>query len=61
MVTEPTQKRLPRITTALVISAVVLPVSAIAFAVAYQQDDPFLAVVWMTAILPAAWVVVASF
>jgi hypothetical protein len=41
--------------TALLISAVGLPASVIAFAVLYANNDSVWAVVWLSAVLPAIW------
>ena len=42
--------------TALLISALALPVSVIAFAVLYGNSDSFWSVLWLGAVLPAIWV-----
>jgi hypothetical protein len=44
------------VSTALVISAVALPVSVIAFAILYGNSDSFWSVLWLGAVLPAIWV-----
>src|SRR5258708_21485629 len=41
---------------ALLISALALPVSVIAFAVLYGNSDSFWSVLWLGAVLPAIWV-----
>jgi hypothetical protein len=43
------------VSTALLISAVALPVSVIAFAVLYVNSDSFWSVVWLFTVLPAIW------
>ena len=45
--------------TALLTSAVALPVSVIAFAVLYGNRDSFWSVLWLGAVLPAIWVAAA--
>jgi hypothetical protein len=46
------------VSTHLLLSTVALPVSIIAFAVAYTRDDPFWSLVWMAVVLPLVWVAV---
>lgn len=48
------------ISTALLLSTVAFPVSAIAFAVLYADNDSFWPNVWLGALLPAIWVAVAA-
>lgn len=43
------------VSTALLISTVALPVSAIAFGVLYASSDSFWSVVWLFTVLPAIW------
>jgi hypothetical protein len=45
-----------RISTALLLSIIALPVSVIAFAVLYHNNDSFWAVIWLLIILPALWI-----
>ena len=53
------RKSLSGMSTALLISAVALPVSVIAFAVLYRNSDSFWSVLWLGAVLPAIWVAAA--
>ena len=45
-----------RLSTALLLSITALPVSVIAFAVLYYNNDSFWAVIWLLIILPALWI-----
>jgi hypothetical protein len=49
------QPRFSTTSTALLISAVTLPVSVIAFAVLYANNDSFLSRLWLAIILPTIW------
>lgn len=46
--------------TALLLSTVALPVSVIAFAVLYANNDSFWPVLWLGALLPTIWVAAAA-
>lgn len=43
------------VSTTILISAVALPVSVVAFTVLYARNDSFWCVVWLFAVLPAIW------
>jgi hypothetical protein len=47
--------RFAKISMALLLSVIALPVSVIAFAVLYANGDSFWAVLWLSVILPAIW------
>jgi hypothetical protein len=47
------------VSTALLISAMALPISVVAFAVLYGNNDSFWAVLWLDAVLPVTWLAAA--
>jgi hypothetical protein len=50
-----------KISTALLLAMIAMPVSVIAFVALYRNNDQFWAVLWLFAVLPGIWVVAAVF